>query len=190
MASCTNTRFDWKCGEYSCTGCDSCKPPEVPWKPEPQYACANHMCNGGATVFPNAPGKMCVHCQEFEDTKAKGTKFCTNFNKVGGCKYGCQCKFLHRVCLCLHVEGGKVCPFGELCNFGGRHEPQNPIEPPRPLPLVRRPNRQDLQRIAAEEKELARANAKALEDWYAAAMLQQEEDLRADALAAQYDHLS
>lgn len=190
MAVCNNSSFDRDGVEYPCTGCDRCEPSarRVPSKPEPQYACANTKCKRGtATVWPNAPGKMCVHCQEREDAKPEGTKLCTNFNKVGSCKFGTECYFLHQVCPCRYVERGEVCPFGDRCNFGGRHEPQNPIEPSRPLPLVRRPNRQDLLRIAAEEKELARANAKAQEDWYAAAMLQQEEDLRADALAAQYD---
>ena len=184
MAFCLDGfNYSWNDDKYPCTGCSDCKPcsPDVPSEPIPEYSCANLTCYRDRTV--DGPGKMCVYCVEV-DAKPPGTNLCTKFNKVGGCKFGLACNFIHRVRPCLNVEHGEACPYGDRCNFGGRHKPQKPITimPGQPPLLVHRPS-------AAEENELARAAANAVAKWYEEADLQMEQDWLAyarDAHAARY----
>lgn len=96
--------------------------------PEPRFACAdNHCPRGTSTVWPNKPHTLCVHCAEAVNPNGTKTTYCSNFNKVGGCKFGSQCRFIHKVCAC---KNGVSCPHGENCNFGRWHQRQLPITPP------------------------------------------------------------
>lgn len=58
-----------------------------------------------------------------ESTSVK-TKFCTMFNTKSGCRYGDNCRFLHKVRRCRDYDTHGSCSRGDSCHFAGQHKPK------------------------------------------------------------------